>query len=114
DEAKELANIALNFEDYMQKFMGSFQTLLGNVANVDKELSGAMQEIKQIAEMTMNQQSAALPMNDRSSQKILDFLVSSDLKKEHLIDAPEKSKIGLTHWVDVVGASPAPHLPQAQ
>ena len=92
DEAKELANIALNFEDYMKKFMGSFQTLLGNVANVDKELSGAMQEIKQIAEMTMNQQSATLPMNDRSSQKILDFLVASDLKKEHLIDALEQAK----------------------
>ena len=92
DEAKELANIALNFEDYMKKFMGSFQTLLGNVANVDKELSGAMQEIKQIAEMTMNQQSATLPMNDRSSQKILDFLVASDLKKERLIDALEQAK----------------------
>ena len=92
DEAKELANIALNFEDYMKKFMGSFQTLLGNVANVDKDLSGAMQEIKQIAEMTMNQQSATLPMNDRSSQKILDFLVASDLKKERLIDALEQAK----------------------
>ena len=92
DEAQELANIALNFEDYMQKFMGSFQTLLGNVANVDKELSGAMQEIKQIAEMTMNQQSATLPMNDRASQKILDFLVASDLKKERLIDALEQAK----------------------
>ena len=92
DEAKELANIALNFEDYMKKFMGSFQTLLGNVANVDKELSGAMQEIKQIAEMTMNQQSATLPMDDRSSQKILDFLVASDLKKERLIDALEQAK----------------------
>jgi len=77
---------------YMKKFMGSFQTLLGNVANVDKELSGAMQEIKQIAEMTMNQQSATLPMNDRSSQKILDFLVSSDLKKERLVDALEQAK----------------------
>ncbi len=92
DEAKELANIALNFEDYMEKFMGSFQTLLGNVANVDKELSGAMQEIKQIAEMTMNQQSVTLPMDDRSSQKILDFLVASDLKKERLIDALEQAK----------------------
>jgi F-box protein 11 len=92
DDAKELANIALNFEDYMKKFMGSFQTLLGNVANVDKELSGAMQEIKQIAEMTVNQQSATLPMDDRSSQKILDFLVASDLKKESLIDALEQAK----------------------
>jgi hypothetical protein len=99
DEAKELANIALNFEDYMKKFMGSFQTLLGNVANVDKELSGAMQEIKQIAEMTMNQQSATLPMKDLSSQKILDFLVASDLKKERLIDALEQTK-NLNNQVD--------------
>jgi hypothetical protein len=76
----------------MKKFMGSFQTLLGNVANVDKELSGAMQKIKQIAEMTMNQQTATFPMDDRSSQKILDFLVASDLKKERLIDALEQAK----------------------
>jgi len=29
------------------------------------------------------------------------------------IEIDELSKLGLTYWVDVVWASPAPHLPQA-
>ncbi|MFM7888758.1 MAG: formylglycine-generating enzyme family protein, partial [Pseudanabaena sp.] len=91
-EAAELTKIALNFENYMESFLGSFQTLLGNVAKVDKDLSGAMNEIKQIAEMAMTQQTGNLPMNDRSSQKILDFLVASDLKKDRLLDALENSR----------------------
>ena len=91
-EAAELTKIALNFENYMENFLGSFQTLLGNVAKVDKDLSGAMNEIKQIAEMAMSQQTGNLPMNDRSSQKILDFLVASDLKKDRLLDALENSR----------------------
>jgi formylglycine-generating enzyme required for sulfatase activity len=91
-EAAELTKIALNFENYMESFLGSFQTLLGNVAKVDKDLSGAMNEIKQIAEMAMSQQTGNLPMNDRSSQKILDFLVASDLKKDRLLDALENSR----------------------
>ena len=91
-EAAELTKIAFNFENYMESFLGSFQTLLGNVAKVDKDLSGAMQEIKQIAEMAVSQQAGNLPMNDRSSQKILDFLVASDLKKDRLLDALENSR----------------------
>jgi formylglycine-generating enzyme required for sulfatase activity len=91
-EAAELTKIALNFENYMESFLGSFQTLLGNVAKVDKDLSGAMQEIKQIAEMAVSQQAGNLPMNDRSSQKILDFLVASDLKKDRLLDVLENSR----------------------
>ena len=90
-EAAELTKIALNFESYMESFLGFFQTLLGDVAKVDKDLSGAMNEIKQIAEMAMSQQTGNLPMDDRSSQKILDFLVASDLKKERLLDALENS-----------------------
>ncbi len=91
-EAAELTKIAFNFENYMESFLGSFQTLLGNVAKVDKDLSGAMREIKQIAEMAVSQQAGNLPMNDRSSQKILDFLVASDLKKDRLLDALENSR----------------------
>jgi formylglycine-generating enzyme required for sulfatase activity len=51
-----------------------------------------MQEIKQIAEMAESQQAGNLPMNDRSSQKILDFLVASDLKKDRLLDVLENSR----------------------
>jgi formylglycine-generating enzyme required for sulfatase activity len=91
-ETAELTKIALNFESYMESFLGSFQTLLGNVAKVDKDLSGAVQEIKQIAELAMSQQISYIAMNDSSSQKILDFLVASDMKKDRLLDALESSR----------------------
>jgi formylglycine-generating enzyme required for sulfatase activity len=91
-ETAELTKIALNFESYMESFLGSFQTLLGNVAKVDKDLSGAVQEIKQIAELAMSQQTSYIAMNDSSSQNILDFLVASDMKKDRLLDALESSR----------------------
>jgi hypothetical protein len=91
-DAVELTKIALNFESYMEKFMGSFQTLLGNVASVDQELSGAMKEIQQIAELAMGQQAASITMDDQSSQKVLNFLMASNLKKERLLDALEQAR----------------------
>jgi formylglycine-generating enzyme required for sulfatase activity len=91
-DAAELTKIALNFESYMEKFMGSFQTLLGNVASVDQELSGAMKEIQQIAELAMGQQAASITMDDESSQKVLNFLMASNLKKERLLDALEQAR----------------------
>ncbi|ELS30147.1 MULTISPECIES: hypothetical protein [Pseudanabaena] len=90
-EAAELTKIALNFENYMESFLGSFQKLLGNVSQVDKDLSGAMQEIQQIAELAMSEQSGNIIINDLQSRKILDFLVASDLTKSQLIDALEYS-----------------------
>ncbi|MFN5857107.1 MAG: GUN4 domain-containing protein [Pseudanabaenaceae cyanobacterium] len=95
-DAVELTKIALNFESYMEKFMGSFQTLLGNVASVDQELSGAMKEIQQIAELAMGQQAASITMDDQSSQKVLNFLMASNLKKERLLDALEQARVANT------------------
>ena len=95
-DAAELTKIALNFESYMEKFMGSFQTLLGNVASVDQELSGALKEIQQIAELAMGQQAASITMDDQSSQKVLNFLMASNLKKERLLDALEQVRVANT------------------
>ncbi|WP_055077255.1 hypothetical protein [Pseudanabaena sp. 'Roaring Creek'] len=85
-EAAELTKIALNFENYMESFLGSFQKLLGNVSQVDKDLSVAMQEIQQIAELAMSEQSGNIIINDLQSRKILDFLVASDLPQSRIID----------------------------
>ncbi|HBC41991.1 MAG TPA: hypothetical protein DCZ88_08865, partial [Pseudanabaena sp.] len=51
----EFVDIALNFEDYMKPFMGSFQNLLTNVSMVDKEMSKAMDEIQNIANLLESQ-----------------------------------------------------------
>ncbi len=91
-EAAELTKIALNFESYMEGFIGSFQTLLGDVAKVDKDLSGAIQEIQQIAELAISHQYGNIAMNDLSSQKTIDFLVASNLRKDQLLNALENSR----------------------
>lgn len=85
DTAK-LVDIALNFDEYMKPFMGNFQTLLNNVAQVDQELSKAMGEINNIARLLESQQFGNLE-RDQESQRIADFLITGELKKDRLQDA---------------------------
>ncbi|MCA6575675.1 MAG: SUMF1/EgtB/PvdO family nonheme iron enzyme [Pseudanabaena sp. M57BS1SP1A06MG] len=82
----EFVDIALNFEDYMKPFMGSFQNLLTNVSKVDKELSKAMDEIQNIANLLESQQFRCIE-TDQESLRIADFLVTGEIKKDHLQDA---------------------------
>ena len=82
----EFVDIALNFEEYMKPFMGSFQSLLSNVATVDKELSKAMGEIQNIANLLEAQQFRNIE-SDRESQRIADFLATGEMKKDRLQEA---------------------------
>lgn len=82
DTAK-LVDIALNFDEYMKPFMGNFQTLLNNVAQVDQELSKAMGEINNIARLLESQQFGNLE-RDQESQRIAEFLITGELKKDRL------------------------------
>ncbi|MFM7601758.1 MAG: SUMF1/EgtB/PvdO family nonheme iron enzyme, partial [Pseudanabaena sp.] len=82
----EFVDIALNFEEYMKPFMGSFQSLLSNVATVDQELSKAMGEIQNIANLLEAQQFRNIE-SDRESQKIADFLATGEMKKDRLQEA---------------------------
>ena len=85
----EFVDIALNFEEYMKPFMGSFQDLLTNVSKVDKELSKAMNEIQNIANLLEAQQFQSIE-SDRESQRIADFLVTGEMKKDRLQDALDR------------------------
>jgi formylglycine-generating enzyme required for sulfatase activity len=85
DTAK-LVDIALNFDEYMKPFMGNFQTLLNNVAQVDQELSKAMGEINNIARLLESQQFGNLE-RDQESQRIAEFLITGELKKDRLQEA---------------------------
>jgi formylglycine-generating enzyme required for sulfatase activity len=81
----EFVDIALNFEEYMKPFMGSFQDLLSNVSKVDKELSKAMGEIQNIANLLEAQQFRSIE-SDHESQRIADFLATGEIKKDRLQD----------------------------
>lgn len=112
-EAAEMAKVALDFEQYMEKFLGSFQTLLNNVAIVDKDLSSAMSEIQQIANLVLNQNATNMAMNDRNSQKILDFLVAGNMKKDRLLEALEQARsaniaVNFDLELQAVGSQKAP------
>ena len=85
----EFVDIALNFEEYMKPFMGSFQSLLSNVATVDQELSKAMGEIQNIANLLEAQQFRSIE-SDRDSQRIADFLARGEIKKDRLQEALEQ------------------------
>jgi hypothetical protein len=85
----EFVDIALNFEEYMKPFMGSFQDLLSTVSRVDKELSKAMDEIQNIANLLEAQQFRSIE-SDRESQRIANFLATGELKKDRLQDALEQ------------------------
>ncbi|WP_055074752.1 formylglycine-generating enzyme family protein [Pseudanabaena sp. 'Roaring Creek'] len=85
----EFVDIALNFEEYMKPFMGSFQDLLTNVSKVDKELSKAMDEIQNIANLLEAQQFRSIE-SDRESQRIANFLATGEMKKDRLQDALEQ------------------------
>jgi len=85
----EFVDIALNFEEYMKPFMGSFQDLLTNVSKVDKELSKAMNEIQNIANLLEAQQFASIE-SDREAQRIADFLATGEMKKDRLQEALER------------------------
>ncbi|PZU99457.1 MAG: hypothetical protein DCE90_02585 [Pseudanabaena sp.] len=85
----EFVDIALNFEEYMKPFMGSFQDLLTNVSKVDKELSKAMNEIQNIANLLEAQQFGSIE-SDRESLQIANFLATSDMKKDRLQDALDR------------------------
>jgi len=82
-------DIALNFEEYMKPFMGSFQDLLTNVSKVDKELSKAMNEIQNIANLLEAQQFGSIE-SDRESLRIANFLATGDMKKDRLQDALDR------------------------
>jgi formylglycine-generating enzyme required for sulfatase activity len=90
---EELNRIALNFQETMRPLLGSFQTVLNRVNQTDKDLSRGMQEIEEIANLLISRQVDHVSMNDDPvSQRILDFLVASELKKDRLLDALENSR----------------------
>jgi formylglycine-generating enzyme required for sulfatase activity len=88
-DTAEFVDIALNFEEYMKPFMGSFQDLLSSVSRVDKELARSMNEIQNIANLLEAQQFRSIE-SDRESQRIADFLVTSEMKKDRLQDALDR------------------------
>jgi hypothetical protein len=82
-DVKQMAQMALHFEEYLRDYFGPLQVLLEQVFRVDKSLSIALSEIETIAQ-DLGQQHNPLP------ESILDILVGPQLQTERMQQLAEQ------------------------
>ncbi len=88
-EIVEIAETAINFENYLQDYFSPFQSLIDEVVKIDEDFYSTVGEIKNLADNIFKSQSNLLipKETDGISETFLDFMVSSYEKKERLKDA---------------------------
>jgi formylglycine-generating enzyme required for sulfatase activity len=99
-EAEKLAETAVNLEQYLQPFIGSFQGLINQVCEQDSTLNGTVNEIQSLVEdiMSSNTGSFMSARADDLSKNMLDFLVTNEQKKERLVMAVEDAQRQGIDW----------------
>ncbi|BAZ09543.1 GUN4 domain-containing protein [Calothrix sp. NIES-4071] len=88
-EIVEIAETAINFENYLQDYFSPFQSLIDAVVKVDEDFCVTVGDIKNLADNILKYQSNFLitKENHSISETFLDFMVSTNEKKERLKDA---------------------------
>ncbi|WP_193197354.1 GUN4 domain-containing protein [Nostoc sp. MG11] len=94
-EIVEIAQTAINFENYLQDYFSPFQSLIDEVVKVDENFYATVGDIKNLADNILNSQSNLLIPKETEaiSETFLDFMVASYEKKERLKDAFIKSQL---------------------
>ncbi|MCP6760190.1 MAG: GUN4 domain-containing protein [Fischerella sp. CENA71] len=94
-EIVKIAEIAINFENYLQDYFSPFQSLIDEVVKVDVNFYTIIGEIKNLTNSTLNFQSSLLTIEDTDtiSENILNLLVESYEKGDRLKDALFESKL---------------------
>lgn len=94
-EIVEIAQTAINFENYLQDYFSPFQSLIDEVVKVDENFYATVGDIKNLANNILNSQSNLLIPKETEaiSETFLDFMVASYEKKERLKDAFIKSQL---------------------
>lgn len=94
EEITKIADVAINLEQYLKDYLEPFQGLIDKVVTIDRELSTTVQEIKFLVGDLMgnNNNIFAINPDDNFSDKIIEFLVITEEKKEGLTEALEKAK----------------------
>lgn len=71
--------VAVKLEEYLSPFLGSFQELIDQVVMIDKDLSGTVEEIKNLVGDLLGAESDLLSMSgtESLSDSLLNFLVTS-------------------------------------
>ncbi|MDZ8185597.1 MAG: GUN4 domain-containing protein [Nostoc sp. ChiSLP02] len=88
-EIVEIAETAINFENYLQDYFNPFQSLIDEVVKVDEDFYSTVGDIKNLVDNILKSESNVLipKETDGISETFLDFMVSSYEKKERLKDA---------------------------
>src|SRR5215471_5889352 len=106
-EVADMAEVALHFEAYIRNHFGPLQTLLDQVSRVDTTLHSAVAEIEVITQQMLQQESVTWHTEDAIDQRVLDFLTTSHLKRERLVEVLERlhQQDGVEEHVDIALAT---------
>lgn len=89
-EVAQMAEVALNFEQYMRDHFGPLQGLLEQVVKADESLHKAVAEIEEITRQMLRQGTVPWFGSDALDQRMLHFLTTSTLKRERLVEVLER------------------------
>src|SRR5262245_27542250 len=106
-EVADMAEVALHFEAYIRNHFGPLQTLLDQVSRVDTTLHSAVAENEVITQQMLQQESVTWHTEDAIDQRVLDFLTTSHLKRERLVEVLERlhQQDGVEEHVDIALAT---------
>lgn len=89
-EVAQMAEVALNFEQYMRDHFGPLQGLLEQVVKADESLHRAVVEIEEITRQMLRQGTVPWLGSEALDQRLLHFLTTSTLKRERLVEVLER------------------------
>ena len=101
-EIAEITNVAINFEHYLQQYLGPFQDLVNDAAKVDGQLSRTVEEISKLAEELMEAKGGFFDVAgaERVSESLLTLEVARIQKQSRITDALEAAQ-GERYFVDL-------------
>ncbi|MDB9545188.1 SUMF1/EgtB/PvdO family nonheme iron enzyme [Microcystis aeruginosa CS-1036] len=101
-EAIEMAKVAINLEQYLKPIIGQFQGLIDRVVTIDGELSRSVSEVESLVQNILSSESAvSFRKNENLSASLLNFLVTSEEKRDRLAIALERAEQEGWQWTDV-------------
>lgn len=91
-KAAKVADMAVNFENYISPYLGPFQGLIDRVTEIDEELVGTVTEIQGLVKNIVEDQMGVIGSTGEGElSEIVEFLVQSSDKQERLTQAITKA-----------------------
>lgn len=99
-EVIDMAKVAVNLEQYLKPVIGQFQGLIDRVVKIDGQLSIGVSEIESLVQDILRSEAKVIPMgrNEGLSRNLLNFLVTSEEKRERLGMALEQAEREGWQW----------------